>query len=46
MPTAYIEAAFMTHPGDARRIYDAAQRRRLAEAVVEGVRAYKKLVDR
>ena len=46
MPTAYIEAAFMTHPGDARRIYDAAQRRRLAEAVVEGVKAYKKLVDR
>jgi N-acetylmuramoyl-L-alanine amidase len=46
MPAVLIEAAFMTHSTDARRIYDAAQRRRLAEAIAEGVAAYKRLVER
>jgi len=46
MPAAYIEAAFMTHPRDAQRIYDPAQRRALAKAIVEGVLAYKAIVER
>jgi len=46
MPAALIEAAFMTHPGDSRKIYDPAQRRALAQAVVDGVLAYKRIVER
>lgn len=46
MPAAYIEAGFMTNPADARRIYDPALRRQLAQAVVDGVLAYKRLVER
>ena len=46
MPTVLVEAAFMTNPSDARKIYDAAQRRSLAQAIVDGVQAYKKLTER
>ena len=46
MPAALIEAAFMTHPTDSRRIYDATQRRVLAQSIVDGVLAYKALVQR
>ena len=46
MPSALIEAGFMTNPTDAKRIYDPVLRRQLAQAVVEGVLAYKKLVER
>ena len=46
MPAVLIEAAFMTNAGDARRIYDAAQRRSLARAIAEGIAAYKRLVER
>jgi N-acetylmuramoyl-L-alanine amidase len=45
MPAILIEAAFMTHPGDARRIYDPIQRRALAQAVVDGVLSYKRMVE-
>jgi N-acetylmuramoyl-L-alanine amidase len=46
MPAVLIEAAFMTHPADARRIYDPVQRHQLGRAIVDGVLAYKKLVER
>lgn len=46
MPSILVEAAFMTNPGDARRIYDAPQRRSLAQAIVDGVQAYKRLTER
>lgn len=46
MPAALIEAAFMTSPADARRIYDPALRRQLAQAIVDGIVAYKRIVDR
>jgi N-acetylmuramoyl-L-alanine amidase len=46
MPSAYIEAAFMTHPTDAKRIYEPARRRALAQGIVEGVIAYKSSVQR
>jgi N-acetylmuramoyl-L-alanine amidase len=46
MPAILIEAAFMSHPTDARKlIYDAAGRQRTAQAIVDGVLAYKQLVD-
>jgi N-acetylmuramoyl-L-alanine amidase len=46
MPAVLVEAAFMTNPGDARKIYDTAQRRALAQAIVDGVQAYKRLTER
>ncbi len=46
MPAVLIEAAFMTHPTDAKRIYDPVQRHQLGRAIVDGVIAYKKLVER
>jgi N-acetylmuramoyl-L-alanine amidase len=46
MPSVLIEAAFMTHGADATRIYDPVQRRVLAQAIVDGILAYKKIVER
>jgi N-acetylmuramoyl-L-alanine amidase len=46
MPAVLIEAGFMTSSADAKRIYDPAPRRQLAQAIVDGVLAYKRLVER
>ena len=46
MPAAYVEGGFMTHQADSRRIYDSAQRRQMAQAVADGVLAYKRIVER
>ena len=46
MPAVLIEAAFMTHTRDAQRIYDSAQRQRLAQAIADGVITYRNLVVR
>jgi len=46
MPAALIEAGFMTNPSDARRIYEAPLRRQTAQAIVDGVLAYKRIVER
>ena len=46
MPAVLIEAAFMTNAGDARKIYDPAQRRVLAQAIVDGIKAYQQAVQR
>lgn len=46
MPAVLIEAAFMTNPFDARKIYEPSQRRVLAQAIVDGVLAYKRLIER
>lgn len=46
MPAALIEAGFMTHPGDSKKIYDPVSRRSLAQAIVQGVLAYKAMVER
>ncbi|HYV30378.1 MAG TPA: N-acetylmuramoyl-L-alanine amidase [Candidatus Binatia bacterium] len=45
MPAVLIEAAFMTHQADSKRIYDPAQRRQMAQAVADGILAYKKSVS-
>ena len=45
MPAVLIEAAFMTHAGDAKKIYNATQRRAIAQSIVDAVQAYKKLVE-
>ena len=45
MPAVLIEGGFMTNAGEARKIYDSLYRRQMAQAIVEGVRAYKNLVE-
>lgn len=46
LPAVLVEAAFMSHPEDARRIYDPKQRDRLAQALLEAVQAYRRIVER
>jgi N-acetylmuramoyl-L-alanine amidase len=46
MPAILIEGGFMSNPSDAKNIYDSAFRKRMAQAIVEGVLAYKRTVER
>jgi N-acetylmuramoyl-L-alanine amidase len=46
MPAVLIEGGFLSHPSEGRRIIDPAYRRRMAQAIVEGLLAYKRLVER
>jgi len=45
-PAVLIEGGFMTDPEEARQIFDESHREELARAIVEGVLAYKRLVER
>ena len=45
MPAVLIEAGFMSHPDEGKRIYDPAYRRQLARAIAEGIIAYKRIVN-
>jgi N-acetylmuramoyl-L-alanine amidase len=45
MPATLIEAGFMSHPAEGRRIFSSAYRQKLARAIVEGVLAYKRQVE-
>jgi len=40
MPAVLIEAGFMSHPEEGKRIFDAGYRRQIAQAIVVGIRAY------
>ena len=46
MPAILIEGGYMSHPTESRRIYDAAYRKLMARAIVEGVLGYKEHVER
>ncbi len=46
MPAVLIEGGFMSDPAEARKIYDDAHRLRVARAIVDGVQAYRKQVER
>ena len=46
MPAVLIEGGFMTHPTEAKRIYDTGTRRQMAQAIVDGIIAYRNLVER
>jgi|SRR5581483_5827120 len=46
MPAVLIEAGFLSHPVEGRKISSPAYRRQLASAIVEGLAAYKKVVER
>ena len=45
MPAVLIEGGFMTNASEARKIYDSAYRRQMAQAIVEGILAYKNLIE-
>jgi N-acetylmuramoyl-L-alanine amidase len=46
MPAALIEAGFLSHPIEGKKILTPAYRSQMAKAIVEGVQAYKKTVER
>jgi N-acetylmuramoyl-L-alanine amidase len=46
MPAVLIEGGFMSNASDAKHIYDPAFRRQMAQAIVDGILAYKKTVER
>jgi len=45
MPAVLIEAGFMSHPVEGRKIFSAGYRQQIAEAIVEGLLAYKRSVE-
>jgi N-acetylmuramoyl-L-alanine amidase len=46
MPAALIEAGFMSHPTEGRKIFSPAYREQMARAICEAVQNYKRLVER
>ncbi|HEY3862614.1 MAG TPA: N-acetylmuramoyl-L-alanine amidase [Verrucomicrobiae bacterium] len=42
VPAILVEGGFLSSPSDAKTIYDAAFRKRMARAIVEGINAYKR----
>ena len=45
MPAILVEAGFLSHPAEGRKIVSAEYRRQMAKAIVEGILAYKKVVE-
>jgi N-acetylmuramoyl-L-alanine amidase len=45
MPAILVEGGFMSNAAEAKKIYDAAFRKNMAQAIVNGILAYKKLVE-
>jgi N-acetylmuramoyl-L-alanine amidase len=45
VPAVLVEAGFMSHPRESKRIFDPQYRRRLARAIADGILAYKRLTD-
>ena len=43
MPAILIEGGYMTHPDEGKKIFDAAYRKRMATAIVQGILSYQKL---
>jgi len=46
MPAVLIEAGFLSHPAEGKRIFDPEYRRKMAQAIADGLLAYKKIVER
>jgi N-acetylmuramoyl-L-alanine amidase len=45
MPAVLIEAGFMSHPTEGRKIFTSAYRQKMARAIVDGLLAYKRAVE-
>lgn len=46
MPAVLVEGGYMTNPEDARRIFSETGRSKYAQAIADGILAYKRLVER
>jgi N-acetylmuramoyl-L-alanine amidase len=46
MPAVLIEGGFMSHPNEGRKIFTPAYRKQMARAIVQGVAAYRAVVER
>jgi N-acetylmuramoyl-L-alanine amidase len=46
MPAILVEAGFMSHPVEGQKIFTSTYRRQLARAIVNGIMAYKRAVER
>ncbi len=46
MPAVLVEAGYMSHPAEGRKIFTAAYRRQIAQAIVNGLAGYKQVVER
>src|SRR5439155_26975966 len=46
VPAVLIEAGFMSHPAESKRIFNPDYRRQLAQAIADGILAFKRLVER
>ena len=46
MPAVLVEAGFLSHPVEGKKITTVEYRRQMARAIVAGVQAYKKIVER
>lgn len=46
MPAVLIEAGFLSHPEEGKKIFTADYRRQVARAITEGIQSYKKVVER
>jgi N-acetylmuramoyl-L-alanine amidase len=45
MPAILVEAGFMSHPAEGRKIISPEYRKQMAKAIVDGIRAYQKVVQ-
>jgi N-acetylmuramoyl-L-alanine amidase len=45
MPAVLIEAGFMSHPVEGKKIFSSAYRKQIARAIVDGLLAYKRTVE-
>jgi len=46
VPAVLIEAGFMSHPAESKKIFSPDYRRQLAQAIADGILAFKRLVER
>jgi N-acetylmuramoyl-L-alanine amidase len=46
MPAVLIEGGFMSQPDELRKIKDVVYRRQTAQAILDGLLAYKRLIER
>jgi len=46
MPAALIEAGFLSHPTEGKKIFTTEYRRSMAKSIVDGIQAYKQIVER
>ena len=45
MPAVLVEGGFLSHPAESKKIFDAAYRREMAKAILEGIQTYKRAVE-